>query len=81
TGCTSLMAGLVDLAEDLFDLPVRVGVPSRRMGGLSERVRNPKYAAAIGLLCQAFDEMEVQIDEPRRGGLFGKLFGALKERL
>ena len=81
TGGTSLMAGLVDLAEDVFDLPVRVGVPSRRMGGLSERVRNPKYAAAIGLLCQAFDEMEVQIDEPRRGGLFGKLFGALKERL
>ena len=81
TGGSSLMAGLVDLAEDVFDLPVRVGVPSRRMGGLSERVRNPKYAAAIGLLCQAFDEMEVQIDEPRRGGLFGKLFGALKERL
>lgn len=81
TGGTSLMAGLVDLAEDVFDLPVRVGVPSRRMGGLSERVRNPKYATAIGLLCQAFDEMEVQTDEPRRGGLLGKLFGKLKERL
>ena len=81
TGGSSLMAGLVDLAEDVFDLPVRVGVPSRRMGGLSERVRNPKYAAAIGLLCQAFDEMETQVEEPQRGGLFGKVVGFLKRNM
>ena len=49
TGGTSKMHGMVELAEEIFHLPVRVGVPNYS-GGLSERVRNPRYASAIGLL-------------------------------
>lgn len=49
TGGASLLSGVVELAEDVFNLPARVGVP-KEMGGLSERIRNPRYATAIGLL-------------------------------
>ncbi|MBR0128896.1 MAG: cell division protein FtsA, partial [Neisseriaceae bacterium] len=81
TGGTSLMAGMVDLAEDVFDLPVRVGVPSRRMGGLSERIRNPRYATAIGLLYQAFDEMEYNQTDERRPSLIGRFIGFLTKNM
>ncbi|WP_448382735.1 cell division protein FtsA [Desulfosoma sp.] len=49
TGGVSLLPGIRDLAERVFDLPVRVGVPYR-FGGLGDVVRNPVYATATGLL-------------------------------
>ena len=49
TGGASLLTGMVDLAEDVFNLPARIGVP-QEMGGVSERIRNPRFATAIGLL-------------------------------
>lgn len=54
TGGTSLLEGLVDLAEDMFSLPVRIGVP-REIGGMSERLKNPRYATAVGLLYHAYE--------------------------
>ena len=44
--------------EEIFDLPVRIGVPPE-MAGLSERVRNPRYSTVIGLL-QAAKERHQQ---------------------
>lgn len=52
TGGTSLLTGVLELAEDIFNLPARIGVP-KEMGDVSERVRNPRYAAAVGLLMSA----------------------------
>lgn len=49
TGGVSLLPGIRDLAERVFDLPVRVGVPYR-FGGLGDVVKNPVYATATGLL-------------------------------
>lgn len=49
TGGASLLTGIVDLAEDMFNLPARIGVP-KDVGGVSERIRNPRYSTAIGLL-------------------------------
>ena len=49
TGGASMLTGIVDLAEDMFNLPARIGVP-KDVGGVSERVRNPRYSTAIGLL-------------------------------
>lgn len=49
TGGASLLTGMVDLAEDVFNLPARIGVP-QEVGGVSERIRNPRFATAIGLL-------------------------------
>jgi cell division protein FtsA len=49
TGGSSRMEGMIDLAEEIFHLPVRLGVPNYR-GGLSEVVKNPIYATGIGLI-------------------------------
>ena len=57
TGGASLLTGIVDLAEDVFNLPARIGVP-HEMGGVSERIRNPRYATAIGLLQAARGDVQ-----------------------
>jgi cell division protein FtsA len=49
TGGTALLQGMVELGEEVFHLPVRVGVPAY-MGGLADVVRSPRYATAVGLL-------------------------------
>ena len=49
TGGTSKMEGVVELAEEIFHMPVRVGYP-QTVRGLNDIVRNPIYATSVGLL-------------------------------
>src|SRR6202163_512289 len=49
TGGSALLQGMVELGEEVFHLPVRIGVPAY-VGGLAEVVRSPRYATAVGLL-------------------------------
>lgn len=49
TGGTSKMEGVIELAEEVFHLPVRLGVPQNVMG-LADVVRNPIHATGVGLL-------------------------------
>ncbi len=49
TGGTSKMEGVVELAEEIFHMPVRVGYP-QWVKGLNDIVRNPIYATSVGLL-------------------------------
>lgn len=49
TGGSSKMEGMVELAEEVFHMPVRLGSP-KYVGGLREVVRNPIYATGVGLI-------------------------------
>ena len=49
SGGTSKMEGVVELAEEIFHMPVRVGSP-QTVQGLNDIVRNPIYATSVGLL-------------------------------
>ena len=49
TGGSAKIEGLVDLAEEVFHMPVRLGVP-QYVTGLVDVVRNPIYATGVGLL-------------------------------
>jgi cell division protein FtsA len=48
TGGTSIMEGVPELAEAVFDLPVRRGLPET-VGGLADVVKSPIYATGVGL--------------------------------
>lgn len=78
TGGASLLPGMVDLAEDLFNLPARVGVP-KEMAGVAERVRNPRFATVIGLLYYGRDQIVAQ-NQPTKDE-FGSVFGRVKDWL
>jgi cell division protein FtsA len=49
TGGASMMEGMRELAEQVFDLPARIGTPVG-VGGLSEVVAHPRFATSVGLL-------------------------------
>src|SRR5690606_29605622 len=49
TGGTSKMEGVVELAEEIFHAPVRIGSP-QNVKGLADIVRNPIYSTGVGLL-------------------------------
>ena len=49
TGGSAAMQGMVELGEEVFHMPVRMGWP-RYEGGLSDVMHNPRYATCIGLL-------------------------------
>ena len=66
TGGTSMLSGIEELAEEVFELPVRIGIP-QEMGGVSERVRTPRYSTVIGLL-QAARSLE-GIHVQQQGGI------------
>jgi cell division protein FtsA len=56
TGGSSVMRGMVELGEEIFHMPVRVGAP-RYAGGLAEVVRSPRYATAVGLLFEGASQL------------------------
>jgi cell division protein FtsA len=49
TGGTSLLEGVTEIAESVFDLPTRLGTPMG-ISGLTDVVNNPMYATAVGLV-------------------------------
>ncbi|MBB3143234.1 cell division protein FtsA [Halomonas organivorans] len=55
TGGTSRMEGVVELAEEIFHMPVRIACP-QNVRGLADVVRNPIYSTGVGLLHYALNE-------------------------
>ncbi len=69
TGGSSQMRGMVELAEEVFHMPVRVGTPDY-VGGLSERVRSPAYATGLGLLLAGMEQYELHQAAKIQNGSF-----------
>ena len=79
TGGTALLEGLEEVAEEIFDLPVRRGDPSG-IGGLAERVNTPDYAASVGLILFGYDQWkEKSLSKDRKRSLWVKFKEWLKE--
>jgi len=76
TGGSSKMEGAVELAEEIFHVPVRLGVP-QYVEGLADVVRNPIYATAVGLLLYGKEAAEAQADASASkigvSGVFGRM--------
>ena len=79
TGGASKMEGVIELAEEIFHMPVTLGVP-RHVAGLRDIVQNPIYATGVGLLQYGLDrEKEMPKKHSRRGGVFGAIRSWLSE--
>jgi cell division protein FtsA len=59
TGGSSVLRGMVELGEEIFHMPVRIGQPSYS-GALAEVVRHPRYSTAVGLLLAGVHEHRSQ---------------------
>ena len=60
TGGSSMMRGMIELGEEIFHMPVRLGMP-RYVDGLSEVINNPRYATGVGLVLMGKQQVERQL--------------------
>ncbi len=84
TGGTSILEGMPELAEQIFNLPVRRGMP-QRIGGLTDVVNSPVYATGVGLVVYgsrnsgAREFPTTKLENSLYGSVFGKMKSWFKE--
>jgi cell division protein FtsA len=76
TGGVALLPGIREVAEQVFDMPVRIGVP-QGLGGLADVVQNPMYSTAAGLLLHAQRHGATNAIAPKSPNILARLFGSL----
>jgi len=80
TGGTCIMEGVPELAEQIFNLPVRRGVP-KGIGGLVDVVRSPMYATGVGLVLMGSTSAENKRFKVKDRNVYAKVKGRMKEWL
>jgi cell division protein FtsA len=77
TGGSAMMRGMVELGEEIFHMPVRLGMP-RYVGGLSEVVSNPRYATGVGLVLMGKQQLERHLSGQMESSSFGRVLDKMK---
>ena len=79
TGGTVAVEGICELAEQLFDMPVRLGYPIG-ISGLVDVVNSPVYATGVGLVLWGARNKDEDIVAPyHAGGPFDRVMGRMKQ--
>jgi cell division protein FtsA len=79
TGGSAIMPGMVEIAENVFQLPVRRGIP-KNIGGLVDVVNSPMYATAVGLLLYGMENKNWQKNRNLAGTkMFKNVLNRMKE--
>lgn len=77
TGGSAMMRGMVELGEEIFHMPVRLGMP-RYVGGLSEVVSNPRYATGVGLVLMGKQQLERHLNGQLESNSFTRILDKMK---
>lgn len=77
TGGSSKMEGLMELAEEILHMPVRIGAP-QSVSGLTDVVRNPIYATGVGLLLFGHNNMHERGAQSVSSGSFKSVWDRMK---
>jgi cell division protein FtsA len=91
TGGSALIGGIEELAQEVFGMPVKIGIPSGvTYSGLVQEVENPMYSTAVGLVLHELkgmardyapeeDDEPLQSDKPKKLSIFRKLKNYMEE--
>ncbi len=77
TGGSSAMQGMVELGEEIFHMPVRLGLP-RYVGGLSDVVKTPRFSTGVGLLLYGLEQHQRQQAARLHSNSFSDVLGRMK---
>jgi cell division protein FtsA len=77
TGGSAAMRGMVELGEEIFHNPVRLGMP-RYVSGLSEVINNPRYATGVGLVLMGKQQLERHLLGQFQSTSIGRIFERMK---
>lgn len=72
TGGTTLLPGMVEVAEDVIGLPVRQGIP-QSVGGLVDIVKSPMYATGVGLVLYGAQQADQRYSRARDENIYSKV--------
>ena len=72
-----MLEGMAEIAEQIFDLPIRRGTPAG-VGGLADHVNSPAFATAVGLVMYAHRNHVGELARPVGAGAFGRVAGRLR---
>jgi cell division protein FtsA len=78
TGGTALLKGITELAEQIFNMPVRRGSPTG-IGGLNDVVNSPMYATGVGLVLYGSRHISKNAFIQGSGSLFVNMFKKIKK--
>lgn len=79
TGGTAMLDGIAELAEDIFSLPVRIGIPSESITGLKEAVSDPSFATSVGLIKYGALHSGVKLEEEKGKSMFDTVLKRMKQ--
>jgi cell division protein FtsA len=77
TGGSSSLQGMVELGEEIFHMPVRLGLPQYR-GGLAEVVLTPRCATGIGLIMAGMEQFQRNQHTRLQGNSFKRILERMK---
>ena len=77
TGGTALLEGVTEVAESIFNLPVRLGKP-QGIGGLVDVVNNPMYATGVGLVLYGAKNQDSRKFRIRDKNIFNRVMTRMK---
>ncbi|MAL99898.1 cell division protein FtsA [Hydrocarboniclastica marina] len=66
TGGSAIMEGVIELAEEIFHMPVRLAEP-QGVSGMTDVVSNPIYSTGVGLLIYGYKQLELGRGPAMRG--------------
>src|SRR5438309_787196 len=72
TGGSMLLSGAIEMAEQIFGIPVRLGIP-RHVGGLVDVISSPVYATGVGLVLYGMKRQERNFFRIRDDRIFSKV--------
>jgi len=78
TGGAALLPGANEMAEQIFDMPVRLGVPTG-VGGLSDVANAPTFAVAVGLIIHGSKKGSSKANYGKTGNAFGDYLKTAKK--
>ena len=80
TGGTALLSGINEMAEKIFDMPVRTGL-AVGIGGLSDVVNSPAHTVGVGLIMYGRKQVTGDSVYRKTGNIFGNLIRTIKKWL
>ncbi|MBN1663006.1 MAG: cell division protein FtsA [Deltaproteobacteria bacterium] len=79
TGGTAILDGITELAEQIYNMPVRRGTP-KGVGGLTDIINSPLYATAVGLVIYGGKNLpKGALKRTDKGGFGGNIFQRMKD--
>ena len=80
TGGTAILEGVPDLAEHVFNMPIRRGIPIG-IGGLTDVVNSPLYATGVGLVLYGHKNKSERVYKKREGNIVTGIIRRMKKWL